>query len=180
MIEAIEKIKGMAKQLTLDISEGAEGPSKEKLHKNALELLLEIHQLENVYIQSYSSSKKTTKKSKRLPDDTANDESIIKDEINKLHRRIPLWARRQHQINSKILTLFLRMENEGLTDITEEMLLDRYENKSEFYTNFQQMKAIAPNNHGKVFDVNKGIVKIWTPVQSLVDEYREIVLGEPK
>jgi hypothetical protein len=178
MKETIEKIKGMAKQLTLDISEAAEGPSKEQLHKSALELLLEIHQMETIYFQSYSGAKKASKKSNRLNPDRNQDEATIKDEINKLHRRIPLWAKRQHQINSKILTLFLKMENEGLTDITEEMLLDRYENKSEFYTNFQQMKAIAPNNHGKVFNVENGFVRIWEPIQQLVQDYKKTVWGE--
>jgi len=178
MKNSIEKIKDMAKQLTLDISESAEGPSKEQLHKGALELLLEIYQLETIYIQSYFGAKKVSKQSKHSNLDKNNDEATIKDEINKLHRRIPLWAKRQHQINSRILTLFLKMKDEGLVSITEEMLLDRYETKSEFYTNFQQMKAIAPNNHGKVFDVDGGVVAIWEPVRQLVQDYKKIVLGK--
>jgi hypothetical protein len=176
MKASIEKIKNMAKQLTLEISETAEGPSKEKLHKSALELLLEIHQLETIFIQSYSGGRGKPTKPSRLTSEKIDEEQTIKDEINKIHRRLPLWAKKQHQINSQILTLFLKMEEEGLTEITEEMLLKRYENKSEFYTNFQQMKVIATKNHGKVFHVVGGIVKIWDPVRSLVEEYKKNVL----
>ena len=178
MKEAIDKIKSMAKQLTMDISETGEGPSKDQLHRSALELLLEVHQFESIFLQSYSGNQTPTKKTPRSQSDKDYDDETLKDEINKIQRRLPLWARKQHQINSRILTLFLKMKEEDLSDITEQMLTERYNNPSEFYTNFQQMKSIAPKNHGKIFNVEDGFVRIWEPIQQLVQDYKNAVWGE--
>ncbi|MCD4675860.1 MAG: hypothetical protein K8S18_07665 [Desulfobacula sp.] len=178
MKETIEKIKNMAKQLTMDISETGEGPSKDQLHRSALELLLEIHQLESIILQSSAGSRTPIKKINRTQSDKSYDDEMIKDEINKMNRRLPLWARKQHQINSRILTLFLKMEEEGISDITEQMLMEKYDSPSEFYTNFQQMKTIAPKNHGKVFHVENGFVRIWEPIQHLVQDYKKVVSGK--
>ncbi len=176
MKETIDKIKSMAKQLTLDISETGEGASKDQLLKSALELLLKIHKLESIFLQSDSGNQTPIKKTNRPQSDKDYDDETIKNEINKIHRRLPLWARKQHQINSKILTLFLKMEEEGFPDITEQMLMERYDTPSEFYSNFQQMKAMAPKNHGKVFHVENGVVKIWEPIQQFVKDYKKVVL----
>ncbi len=58
------------------------------------------------------------------------------------------------------------------------MALQKYNNQQEFYRNFPQMKTISPKNHGKVFDVQHGIVKIWEPVCHIVQEYENTVFSE--
>lgn len=98
-------------------------------------------------------------------------------EVKKLQKKLPMWAIRQNQINAKILTLFLKLESQGLTEITEAQLAIEYGNPSEFNRNFTQMKIIAEKNHGKVFDVVEGVIKIWEPARELVDQYRKDVLG---
>jgi hypothetical protein len=96
-------------------------------------------------------------------------------EIQKVKRRLRLWATRQHQINAKILTLFLQLQREGVNNITEKGLRERYNNHQEFLINFQQMKVIAPNNHGKIFDVINDVIKIWEPIKEAVEEYKKTV-----
>ena len=78
MKDSIEKVKNMAKQLTLEISETAEGPSKEQLHKSALELLLEVHQLETIFIQTYSGTKTGSTKPRPLAPGKIDDEETKK------------------------------------------------------------------------------------------------------
>jgi len=40
------------------------------------------------------------------------------------------------------------------------------------------MKNISANNHGKIFDVQGGVVNIWEPVRGAVEEYKNAVFGE--
>jgi len=105
-------------------------------------------------------------------------DDLIQKEIRKVKNRVPRWARNQYQINARILTLFLQLEGAGSNNITQQMLIERYGNESEFNRNFQQMKEIAPKNHGKVFDVIDGVVKIWQPVQDVVNEYKRNVFQQ--
>jgi len=100
------------------------------------------------------------------------------EEIDKLRRKLPLWAVRQNQINAKILTLFLRLKEQGASEITEAMLSAEYDNPKEFNRNFTQMKIIAEKNQGKVFHVTNGIIKIWKPARELVEEYKKAVFGK--
>ena len=100
------------------------------------------------------------------------------EEINKLRKKLPLWAVRQNQINARILTLFLKLENQGSSKITEDMLAVEYGNPSEFNRNFMQMRIFAEKNHGKVFHVDKGVVKIWEPALELVEQYKKDVFGK--
>ena len=177
MKHIIDEIKNKAKQLTIDISLIGDSTSKDQLHRDSLELLLAIHELDNTFKHEISIFQSHVGKKKNLsfqPDAAAQQENV-KYEIDKICQRIPKWAIRQHQINAKILTLFLQIEKEGCSNITEQMLMDKYNNHSEFYRNFTQMKVIAPKNHGKVFDVENGIVKIWEPIKHVVEEYKKTV-----
>ncbi len=169
MKNIISEIKTKAKQLTINLSQIGDGYTKEQLHEDAIDLLLKTHELETIYNQTSKNNSVPKKKEASM---------AIKDEINKLNRRLPLWANRQHQINSKILTLFLRMKEEGFSPVTEELLMEKYGNYSEFSTNFQQMKTIASKNHGKVFDVQNGSVKIWEPIREIVNEYKNAIFGK--
>lgn len=172
MKEIVSKIKLKAKQLTLDITQVDEKYTKEQLYNKSLELLLDIHELETLCNQNSPAAQENYASTQK--NDRTND-AIIKDEINKIKRRLPIWATKQYQINSKILTLYLKLKDDGNIDITEKMLMEKYNNHLEFNRNFPQMKIISPKNHGKVFDVKNGIIEIWKPVQSIVDEYKKEV-----
>ncbi len=176
MRDLIATIKCKAKQLTIDIVQLGDERTLEQLHGDSLDLLLKINELETKYNQACPKplvNSKAEKKSTNQP--TENKEDTIRKEINKIHRKLPNWATRQQQINSRILTLFLKLEEEGISNITEQLMMERYGNQQEFYRNFPQMKTISSKNHGKVFDVQNGIVKIWEPIRHVVQEYKNVV-----
>jgi len=176
MKEIISQIKKQAKLLSLDLSHISEEPQKEKLSEAALELLLNIQILETTYNQNNNTyTERTNKITKSTTKTTSEDDDLIKTEINKIRRRLPNWAIRQDNINAKILTLYLKLKDEGGRQITEQMLMERYDDQSEFYRNFPQMKTIAPKNHGKVFNVQNGVIEIWEPIKQIVHEYKEMV-----
>ena len=56
MKDIISRIKSKAKQLTIDISQIGDGCTKEQLHGDSLELLLDIHELETSYNKAYQDS----------------------------------------------------------------------------------------------------------------------------
>lgn len=169
----IEKIKGQAKQLTIDISQIGDGKTKEQLHGDAIELLLSINELETIYNQTCSQAQVISQNKKEI-----KNKNLISNEINKIQHRLVRWAKNQQQINSKILTLYLKLEEKGFSNITEQMLMDEYNNHQEFYRNFPQMKTISAKNHGKVFEVQNGVVTIWEPVRHIVQEYKNKVFYE--
>jgi superoxide dismutase len=179
MKEIISQIKKQAKQLSLDLSHISEEPQKEQLSEAALELLLNIQILETRYNQNNNTyTERTNKISKSTTKITSKNEDLIKNEINKISRRLPNWAIKQHHINAKILTLFLKLEEEGGQQITEQMLMERYGDQAEFYRNFPQMKTIAPKNHGKVFNVQNGVIEIWEPIKQIVHDYKKMVFKQ--
>lgn len=172
MKNKVKKIKTQAKQLALLISQIDSADSMEKAYNSSLDLLFNIHELESVTCAHPTSRNNTdsiVSNRKRNQDEH--------DEVEKVKRKLPLWAKRKHQINSKILTLFLRLENEGNEEITESMLAERYGNLLEFQRNFPQMKIISSKNHGKIFDVNSGIIKIWPPILPFVKEHKDLFLN---
>jgi superoxide dismutase len=135
--------------------------------------------LETRYSQNhYTYVERTNKISKSTTKTTSNNEDLIQKEINKISIRLPNWAIKQHQINAKILTLYLKLEEEGVQQITEQMLKERYDDQSEFYRNFPQMKTIAPKNHGKVFNVQNGVIEIWEPIKQIVHDYKKTVFKQ--
>lgn len=179
MKDIIDKIKGQAKQLTIDISQIGDGKTKEELHGDAIELLLSVNELETIYNQTYPKTQDVTQNKKEIRSITkSKEEDLIGNEINKLHHRLPRWAKNQQQINSKILTLYLKLEEEGVSSITEQTLMERYNNHQEFYRNFPQMKTISTKNHGKVFDVQNGVVTIWEHARPIVQEYKNKVINK--
>ncbi|KHT41097.1 hypothetical protein BOO24_19810 [Vibrio navarrensis] len=95
------------------------------------------------------------------------------DEINKVSRRLRMWAKpeRQAQYNSQILNAFLALSSSGVTEVTEQHLSDKLGNPEWFSSNYVQMKAKSDKNHGKVFDTSSGYIRIWEPIRSAVDEY---------
>jgi hypothetical protein len=111
-------------------------------------------------------------------DQTSSSGKIHSNEINKVSRRLELWAKRPNQINAKILTAFLKLEKSGMPYITENDLKKSLPNEESFESNFAQMKIIAEKNHGKVFEQNGEIVSIWPPVLSYVKKFEEATLSK--
>jgi hypothetical protein len=110
---------------------------------------------------------------------TVSSNATERDEINKVKRRLRMWAKpeRQEQYNSKILNGYLELARSGKHEITEEELRTTVGGESWFWPNFNQMKAIADRNHGKVFEVNGQYVSIWPPVRFAVKEYETRVFS---
>ncbi|MBD9357987.1 hypothetical protein [Methylomonas albis] len=96
-------------------------------------------------------------------------------EINKVNRRLKLWAKRQNQINSKILNAFLKLERSGVTTITETDIRNELPEEKSFESNFVQMKIIAEKNHGKIFEQYGDNIALWNPVIAGVREYENLV-----
>lgn len=93
------------------------------------------------------------------------------DYYGKAIHRIPKWAKKQSQINHKIIRAFFQLSQNGA--VTYSALADYCNNNEEhpdvyvptFASNFAQMKFDGDKSHGKVFEVNdKGIVTVWDVV----------------
>ncbi len=100
------------------------------------------------------------------------------EEVRKVARRLNLWAKRQSQINSRILIAWLRLRRTGQQRITESDLRQALDGESSFPTNFAQMKIIADRNHGKVFEQHGEVVTIWPPVTTHVETFEQQVFAE--
>lgn len=166
---SFEEIRNLAQKLVEEIAQGLD---HKELHRQALDLLLKIVEFQNL---SPSLSASDAGKESHAPE--TFEEQMTK-EIQKVARKLKRWAKSQDQINSKILTLFIRLRRSGEQIITEDMLCDEYQDISEFYRNYPQMKSISPKNHGKVFQSKDGVVEIWEPVKQFVDEYERSVFSE--
>lgn len=99
-------------------------------------------------------------------------------EINKVSRRLKLWAKRPHQINAKILNSYLEMMQSGCYPIKESDLAIKMAEEISFKSNFIQMKNITEKNHGKVFEQEGENIFLWEPIVSLVRQYQKTVLGD--
>ena len=109
---------------------------------------------------------------------SASDEDDTAEEVRKVARRLNLWAKRQTQINSRILIAWLTLRRAGQQRITEAGLRHAVDDEPSFATNFTQMKIIADRNHGKVFELKGEVVAIWPPVARYVDTFEQQVFGE--
>ena len=58
--------------------------------------------------------------------------------------------------------------------ITESALKNELPDVNTFESNFAQMKVIAKNNHGKVFEQYGDAVTLWEPITSYVREYEKV------
>jgi len=139
-----------------------ESKAKES-HKEIIQCLIILADLESEFTNA---------------DQTNSSEILQSQEINKVSRRLKLWAKRPNQINAKILTTFLKLEASGIPHITENDLKKSLPSEKSFDSNFAQMKIIAEKNHGKVFEQNGEIVSIWSPVLSHVKKFEEATLSK--
>ena len=103
-----------------------------------------------------------------------NMNSEYEDEIQKVGRRVPLWKRRKDQVNSRILSLFMELSDNGRNGVFVDMLEDEFGTKypeeiSLFQGNYNQMKNFGPRNHAKVFDEDEEkTVWLWEPVKDFI------------
>ena len=99
-----------------------------------------------------------------------NESEIEFEEVRKIQRRVPLWLKRQHQTNYKILASFMRLSENNKHSISLSILEkdSNTESSKEFTSNYSQMKIIAPKAHGKVFEEENGQIRLWKPIENFV------------
>ena len=105
-----------------------------------------------------------------------------KEEIEKIHRKIPQWLERPHQINHKILVAFMKLSNSNETPMPLSTLEKNCGiDSKQFKSNFDQMKIISKKNNGKVFDEINGEISLWKPIsQFVIDEYKKMHMNYRK
>ena len=167
VLETITDLKSKTEILISDINR-LEGENH--IGEKALDIFLKVVELEQRYKQSINS---TTGSPKSGPDD--GDAA----EIKKVKKKLLSWtdAKKQGQINARILNLYLKLAASKGEAISVDEFRDAYQNEVEFLRNYPQMKIISPKNHCKVFDEKDKMVHIWKPVEAYVDEYKRAVMG---
>lgn len=107
-------------------------------------------------------------------------DNAINVDTGKANNRIPKWALKPHQNNHKIIRAYFKLERKmGVVtfDYLEKMCNDEKEYPDiyvrDFRGNFAQMKIDAPKSHGKVFEVNDGVITIWPKVKETLMEHKK-------
>jgi hypothetical protein len=153
----MSSIKQDLENLIYEIGQGTE---RKALHSQALSILIKLNEVESSALKLKRTS----------PDDMPTRA----EEISKVSRRLPKWARNPQQVNTRILSLFLTLKEEGVEEVTRDMLRDRLKNEIDnFETNFHGLCNSGPKNHGKVFELKGETVTIWEPVAEIVQEFEE-------
>jgi hypothetical protein len=144
-----------------------------KLHLALVELEKEIVFANHAQLHGQESSE--TEEGALFSDIPSDNSSREGEEIEKVANRLKRWAHNSNQINSRILQMFLKLKFNNKVVTVEQMSRMYWDgNKlTEFFTNFNQMKIIAPKNHGKVFEVVNNEVNIWEPVGEFVKEFAQ-------
>ena len=100
----------------------------------------------------------------------------IEEEIDKVERRVPHWKQNPTQINSRILSLFMQLSDNGENGVFLDMLRDEFETlypeeSNIFDRNYNQMKNFGSHNHAKVFEEDEEYtVRLWYPVRDIIRE----------
>ena len=153
----LARLKGHLESVAFLVSRGS---SEQEAHSKIVQSLVLLAEIENQLIKPIEPE--------------VHDRSAI-PEINKVNRRLKLWAKRQDQINSKILNAFLKLERSGATPVREIDLRNELPDEKSFESNFVQMKIIAERNHGKIFEQYGENISLWSPVIDAVREYENVV-----
>jgi len=178
MLEATEALrltrsaKTKLKDVALRLPYAREKENFEDIHRDVLDLLILMGDIENVLGSVFPSSENLHPANNVQIDDSNLPDVSVSSEVEKVLRKLPKWAMNPNQINTKILKLFLDLESSGEDKITESLLMEQYRDHAEFLRNFNQMKMISPKNHGKVFDVKDGRITIWEPVLEAVLDFK--------
>lgn len=151
------------------------------MFKQLISWLKSLYKKENINLHSNTSYQlEAESELEQEPETTNRVERVslspeLLAEKNKVRNRLELWAKRQNQINSRILNAYLTLERKGYTRITTSMISNQLRDIKSFQSNFNQMKTIAPHNHAKVFDVLDDVVTIWPVVEIHVRDYERKV-----
>ncbi len=100
--------------------------------------------------------------------------------IDKVERKVPIWFKNPDQTCSKILISFFNAAN-GVDNVDIDIFKGKCESNSvdNFKSNFDQMRNLSQNNHGKIFDFEDGKVSLWKPVKSYIHEkYNELKIKD--
>ena len=119
----------------------------------------------------YDSNVETTKHSKEsttLP----NGQNKESEEIEKVRRKVQLWFKKPHQINSRILVAYLKLKNNNI-HVTPIVLQEHCGEINDFEGNYNQMKNFGEKNHAKVFQEINNTIELWKPVEGLILELFE-------
>ena len=163
MDQITQKICALREQLESAAFLVAQPTEYRAAHKEIVKALISLAELHIAYERTTSSKSSSV----------SNVE-----EINKVKRRLKLWAKRPHQINARILTAYLKLERQGVSPITEKALNNAIGGEPTISSNLLQMRISAEKNHGKVFDQNGEKVTLWPPVESAIREYEKLVFVE--
>ena len=153
-----------------------EGAAKEA-HSEIIQGLVILAELESSNLKPEASYSQDETGVRETDIKERNSAENNRNEINKVSSRLKLWAKRQNQINSRILNAYLSLERSGMSTITEMDLKNELSDIEKFDSNFSQMKIIAKNNHGKVFEQYGDHIRLWAPVASEIREYESVVFG---
>ena len=134
-----------------------------ELHKQSLELIVGLSDIKKML-----NADENFKQSAHVC-------QIETEEVRKVARRLKRWANNQSQINARILIEYIKLKRDGVEHVTEGILKANFSDDLAFNKNFPQMKIIAANNHGKIFDIveykHRDEIVIWEPVKLFVDEF---------
>lgn len=117
---------------------------------------------------SYDSNTDTIGKTKEA-NTTPYAQSREKEEIKKVHRKIPRWFRNPHQINSRILIAFLKLKAKK-DNVSPAELRSLCSDINDFEGNYNQMKNFGEKNHAKVFEENYNSINLWSQVEEFILE----------
>ena len=138
-----------------------------------ISILLDNEILEESLLSIMGNTKLLLKKfqEKESLNSNVRDETKLESkEIKKIKRKVPLWLKRQHQKNYKILSTFMNLSenNKNLISLSLLEKHSNFESSKEFYSHYNQMKIIAQKAHGKVFQEENGQVKLWKPIEDFI------------
>ena len=157
-----------------------DGTAKE-VHSEIVQCLVIVAELESACLTLNSSPALNDAGAQQEDRNHASKESEkIRNEINKVSRKLKRWAGKQKQLNSRILNAYLKLERAGKSAITESDLKNEVSDIETFESNFVQMKTIASNNHAKVFDKYGDEVRLWAPIVTKIREYEKVIFGDNK
>lgn len=175
VIEAkFSQLRGQLESIAFLVSKGGR---EQQAHSELVRALIALAEIESLCSSSRldtsaSDNFVTEEKSVRNPSSQLNT-NASEAEQKRVRNRLKLWARRQYQINARILNAFLRLKNSGVRMITVDDLKRELPDVESFDSNFVQMKMIAKNNHGKIFEQDGAVVAIWAPVLPYVMDYEQ-------
>ena len=163
MDRVTQKINELREQLESAAFLVAQPTEYRAAHKEIVKALISLAELRIAYEKTTSSKSSGVSNA---------------EEINKVKRRLKLWAKRPHQINSQILKAYLKLERQGVSPITENALNNAVGGEPSISSNLLQMRISAEKNHGKVFDQNGDKLTLWPPVVSAIREYEKLVFAD--